>query len=197
MLVDLSRLPPPNVVEEISFEAILTERKERFVGLYPEEAQDAVRQTLALESEPIVKQLRESAYREMILRQRINEASRASLLAYATGEDLENRAADYGVERILIAPAEHDAVPLLPRYGKTTKGCVIVARWLWRGFRLQGVVEPISFTPCQRRQISPMFRLTRQLFNCQCVARRTRAAAHRCHRAGLHLRCRACQSDAW
>ncbi len=41
--------------------------------------------TLALE-EPIVKLLQENAYREVILRQRVNDAAKAVMLAYSTGE---------------------------------------------------------------------------------------------------------------
>lgn len=110
-LIDLSQLPTPDIIEVIDFETILAERKERLIGLYPEDKREAVRATLALESEPINKLLQENAYRETILRQRINNAALASLLAFARGKDLENRAADYGVERLLIKPADLDAFP--------------------------------------------------------------------------------------
>lgn len=47
----------------------------------------------------------------MILRQRVNDATRATMLAYASGTDLDNRAADYDVQRLLITPADPDAIP--------------------------------------------------------------------------------------
>ncbi len=54
-VIDLSQLPPPQIVDEPDFETLLTERKAEFVALYPAEEQEAVARTLTLESEPIVK----------------------------------------------------------------------------------------------------------------------------------------------
>ncbi len=52
------------------------------MALYPVDEQDAVRRTLALESEPVAKLLQEeSTYREILLRQRINEAAQAVMVA--------------------------------------------------------------------------------------------------------------------
>ncbi|RWA51293.1 hypothetical protein AU476_23550 [Cupriavidus sp. UYMSc13B] len=85
-IIDLSQLPPPDVVETIDFEVILAERKAYFVSLYPADQRAAVAATLALESEPIVKLLQDNAYREMVLRQRINDAARAVMLPFAKGD---------------------------------------------------------------------------------------------------------------
>lgn len=71
------------MVETLDFETILAERKATLISLYPEDEQDAVARTLTLESEPLVKYLEENAYREVILRQRINEAAKAGMVAYA------------------------------------------------------------------------------------------------------------------
>ena len=70
-VIDLSRLPAPQIVDVPDFETLLAERKAAFVALYPADEQDAVRSTLALESEPVTKLLQESAYREILLRQRV------------------------------------------------------------------------------------------------------------------------------
>ncbi|MDI3355698.1 baseplate J/gp47 family protein [Pseudomonas sp. UYIF39] len=110
-MIDLSLLPMPEVVETLDFEVILRARKARYLSLYPVDQQEAVAAVLTLESEPVTKMLQENAYREMVLRQRINDAAKASLLAYANGTDLENRAADFGVERLVITPANPDSVP--------------------------------------------------------------------------------------
>ncbi|WP_033696780.1 baseplate J/gp47 family protein [Pseudomonas capeferrum] len=110
-MIDLSLLPAPDIIEMLDFETILDARKARFVSLYPIEEQPAVAARLALESDPVVKMLEENAYRELILRQRVNDAAKASLLAYAKGADLDNRAADYGVQRLTIRAADPDAVP--------------------------------------------------------------------------------------
>ncbi|MCB5320437.1 baseplate assembly protein, partial [Yersinia massiliensis] len=93
-VIDLSQLPAPLVVESLDYETLLTERKAAFIALYPLEEQDAVMQTLTLESEPITKLLQESTYRELVLRQRVNEAAQAVMVAYANGSDLDQLGAN-------------------------------------------------------------------------------------------------------
>lgn len=110
-VIDLSQLPAPQIVDVPDFETLLAERKAAFMALYPEDEQAAVARTLALESEPITKQLQESTYREMLLRQRINEAAQAVMVAYALGGDLEQLAANYNVKRLTVTPGDNDAVP--------------------------------------------------------------------------------------
>ncbi|WP_368524840.1 baseplate assembly protein [Enterobacter asburiae] len=110
-VIDLSQLPAPQIVDVPDFEKLLAERKSAFVALYPEDEQAVVARTLALESEPITKQLQESTYREVLLRQRINEAAQAVMVAYALGGDLEQLAANYNVKRLTVTPADTDAVP--------------------------------------------------------------------------------------
>ena len=110
-VIDLSQLPAPQIVEVPDFEALLAERKAAFVALYPVDEQDAVRRTLELESEPITKQLQENTYREILLRQRINEAAQAVMVAYAMGGDLDQLAAINNVQRLTIIPEDPTAVP--------------------------------------------------------------------------------------
>lgn len=109
--IDLSQLPRPNVIEALDFETLFSERKEQLISLYPEEEREAVRRTLAFESEPIVKILQESAYREMLLRQRVNEAAQAVMVAYAIGNDLEQLGANNNTPRLTIVPADDEAIP--------------------------------------------------------------------------------------
>ena len=113
-IVDLNQLAAPDVVEELDYETILSERKATLVSLYPEDQQDAIARTLSLESEPLVKLLQENAYREVIWRQRVNEAARAVMLAYATGADLDQIGGNYNVERLVITPAEDTTLPPTP-----------------------------------------------------------------------------------
>ncbi|MDH0866453.1 baseplate J/gp47 family protein [Mitsuaria sp. GD03876] len=110
-MIDLPQLPAPAIVEALDFETLLAERKRAFLELMPEEQRADLAQVLSLESEPLTKLLEENVYRELIWRQRVNEAAKASLLAYAQKTDLDNRAADYGVRRLLLSPADPDAVP--------------------------------------------------------------------------------------
>ena len=100
--VDLSRLPPPNVVEALDFETILDRLTADFAGRFP--GFDAF-----LESDPAIKLLEVIAYQELVLRQRVNDAAQAVTVAFATGADLDNLAAFFGVTRIEIAPADAQA----------------------------------------------------------------------------------------
>lgn len=104
--IDLSRLAAPDVVEAIDFEVILAERKARYVSYFPTDQQAEVAKTLQLESEPVVKLIQESAYREVVLRQRINDAARARMLAFAKRNDLEHVGALFDVYRLTIRPAD-------------------------------------------------------------------------------------------
>ncbi|PLT16285.1 MULTISPECIES: baseplate J/gp47 family protein [Ralstonia] len=105
-LIDLSQLPPPDVVEALDFETIFAARKARLISLYPPEKREEIAAVLELESEPLVLCLQENAYRELVLRQRINEAAQAVMLAYAKGADLEQIAALFELERLQIKPAD-------------------------------------------------------------------------------------------
>lgn len=110
-VIDLSQLPPPDVIEVLDFEVIFNNRKQDFISLYPEEQWEEIAKTLEFESEPIVKLLQESAYREMILRQRVNEAARATMVATSVKNDLDNLAAKNNVKRLTIQPADDSATP--------------------------------------------------------------------------------------
>lgn len=109
--IDLSQLPAPQLVETLDFEVILAERKAELLALYPVAERPALAARLALESEPLTKLLQENAYREMLLRQRVNEGALATMLAFAGGNDLEHVAARFNVARLVIIPADPDAVP--------------------------------------------------------------------------------------
>jgi len=110
-VIDLSQLPAPQIIEVPDFETLLAERKEALIALYPADEQAAMGRVLALESDPIVKSLQENTYREILLRQRINEAAQAVMVAYAIGSDLDQQAARNNVKRLTITPANPDAVP--------------------------------------------------------------------------------------
>lgn len=104
-MIDLSLLPPPEVVETLDFETLYQEVLSIF------RAHMGDQWTALLESDPVVKLMEVMAYRELLVRARVNAAAKASLLAYAKGADLDNRAADYGVQRLTIRAADPDAVP--------------------------------------------------------------------------------------
>jgi phage-related baseplate assembly protein len=107
--IDLAQLPIPDVIEAVDFETILAEMKADLIS------RDAsLADVLQLESEPVVKLLEVCAFRETVLRQRVNEAAKANMLAYALGADLDNLGALFGVTRLLIDAGDPDAVPPVP-----------------------------------------------------------------------------------
>lgn len=102
--VDLSQLAAPDVVETLSFEAI-------FLAMLADlQARDPAFSAL-VESDPAYKILQVAAYREVLIRQRVNEAAKAVMLAFAIGPDLDQIGANYGVQRLVIDPGNPDAVP--------------------------------------------------------------------------------------
>ncbi|WP_294948244.1 baseplate J/gp47 family protein [Sulfurivirga sp.] len=106
MSIDLSKLPAPEVIEPLDYEAILTSLQDDFARRWPDYSREP--------HDPITKALEVAAYRELILRARINDAARANLLAHATGADLDNLAAFWGVERALIDAGNPQATPPVP-----------------------------------------------------------------------------------
>ncbi|WP_264685896.1 baseplate assembly protein [Wolbachia endosymbiont (group B) of Pyrgus malvae] len=82
----------PNIIEPLNFEEIFARMKEELVK------RDASFTGL-VKSDPAMKILEVAAWRELLLRQRINESVKSNLLKFATGEDLDNLAEFYGVER--------------------------------------------------------------------------------------------------
>lgn len=102
--IDLSRLPAPDLVEPLDFETLLESRKAALLAHWPEAERPAIAERLALESEPLTKLLQESAYRELLLRQRINDAGRAVLVAFARGADLDQLLALLQVQRLASEP---------------------------------------------------------------------------------------------
>lgn len=102
--VDLSQLPPPTVVETLSYESILAQMVADLRLRDPEF-------TALVESDPAFKVLEVCAYREVLLRARVNAASISRLLAFAEGADLDHMAAGRGLTRLVVIPGNPDAVP--------------------------------------------------------------------------------------
>lgn len=102
----MTTLPPPKMLEKLDYENILAERKAAFLNSLPADQRDQVAAVLALESEPITKLLQESSYRELVLRNRINDAAVSNLIAFAQGFDLDYIAALFAAP--LRLPGEPD-----------------------------------------------------------------------------------------
>lgn len=102
--VNLNDLPAPAIIETLSFEIILAEM------LADLQARDPVF-TALVESDPAYKILEVAAYRETLIRQRVNDAAHGVMLSFAVGSDLDNIAANYDVLRLLITPANDTTIP--------------------------------------------------------------------------------------
>ncbi|EGB7047746.1 baseplate assembly protein [Salmonella enterica] len=103
--VDLSQLPQPAIIEALDFEVILAEIKQFMISKFPEEVRTAVAAALELESEPLNIIAQAFAWRELLLRQRINDGAAACMLSHSVATDLDNIAGNMDTERLVITPA--------------------------------------------------------------------------------------------
>lgn len=103
--IDLTSLPTPEIIETIDYETILAALRTDYLARYPEYSADT------LESDPVVKLLEVAAYREIIWRQRVNDAAKQRMLAYAVKGNLEAIGARVGVYRLTLTEADDTAVP--------------------------------------------------------------------------------------
>lgn len=108
-LIDMSKVPVPDIIETPSFEQKLDELKSLLLSLDP-----AYAEIMQLESEPIVKLLQIAAYRELHLIARINDATRANILASATGNDLVAQASRYNIEPLVVQQPDPNTNPPTP-----------------------------------------------------------------------------------
>jgi len=94
-MAEISSLPPPSIIAPLDYETALAERKAKLTELHP-----PVAPVLALESATTTKLLQENSYRELLLRGMVNDAFHQSLLAYASGPNLDHIAYFYDVTRL-------------------------------------------------------------------------------------------------
>lgn len=104
--INLAQLPLPDAVETLDFEVIVAAMKADLVARMP-----SLAAVMELESDPLNKLIEVCAYRELLIRARANDTVRAVHLATATGADLDNLAALFGVVRLTVTPANPAAVP--------------------------------------------------------------------------------------
>ncbi|MCB5201720.1 baseplate J/gp47 family protein [Neorhizobium sp. T786] len=89
-VIDLSMVPVPDFVEALNYESIRQAAIDYFVSLDP--ANNAL-----VESDPIIKLIEAFAYRELNLRQRINDMGLANTITASLGNDLAVIGAFFGV----------------------------------------------------------------------------------------------------
>ncbi|HHD7442489.1 TPA: baseplate J/gp47 family protein [Citrobacter braakii] len=105
--IDLSLLPPPAIIEEPKFKDLKAQRLADLQTLDPEFS-------ALLESDPAMKLLEVSVYREMVNIGRFDAGVWAVLLAYAKGADLDQLGANFDVVRLVITPADDTTIPPTP-----------------------------------------------------------------------------------
>ena len=92
-------LPDPQIIEEISYEAILGALKTDAIARF---AAAGVTYDLGnLETDPVMIVLQAVAFRDTLLRARINDAAKANLVKFAQGSDLDHLAGFYDVTRLV------------------------------------------------------------------------------------------------
>ena len=97
--VDLSRLPAPTLLDQPGFETIVAELVADLKLRLPSF-------TAVIDSDPVMKLLQVVAYRELLLRQVVQDAGLQNFVAYATGAALDHLAALVGVSRLVTTPAD-------------------------------------------------------------------------------------------
>ncbi len=110
-VVSLNNLAKPAVVEELYYEAILALVKADVVARLKELGLDY--NVAMLESDPAVKVLEVAAYRETLLRARVNDAVRSVMLAFAHGTDLDHKGADFAVARMVMGTDPDTGAPIM------------------------------------------------------------------------------------
>ncbi len=105
MTIDLTALPAPAVLETLDFEAVYQAELATYRELMGEDW------SAPLESDPVTKLLELGAYRRLQNRARVNDAAKALLLAYATGSDLDQLAANVSLQRLVVQAEDLAAVP--------------------------------------------------------------------------------------
>lgn len=95
---ELANLPAPTLIEELAYEGRLSQFRARLVDIFT--AAGIPYDVDNLETDPAQVILQVGTYQDMLLRQRINEAIRANLLAFAVSNDLDHLAQFYDVSRL-------------------------------------------------------------------------------------------------
>ncbi|MGL4733852.1 MAG: baseplate assembly protein, partial [Enterovibrio sp.] len=108
-LIDLSKIPVPDIIQPLDFEQRLAALKELLVNIDP-----AYAGLVSLESDPVNKLLQVFAYREMHLVAQLNDATRGNMLASAKGNDLVAIGARYGLTPLVIQAGDPSASPPVP-----------------------------------------------------------------------------------
>ena len=115
--IDLTRITPPDAIEALSYEALLTAFKERFLDRWAEaRAKDLSLpdyDVQMLETDPAIIVAQAWSYLRLLDRQRVNDTVKALLAPLSSGSNLDNLVARQNVQRLVVRPATADAPALM------------------------------------------------------------------------------------
>lgn len=138
--INLAQLPAPSIIEQMTYEEILASLKADMIARIPD-----LEAVLDLESEPVTKILEVWAYRESLLRQAVDDAGRGNMLAYAIGEDLDQLAALYGVQRLVIQEADASVIPPVEAILEDDERLRVRTQLALEGFSTAGPIGAYQF----------------------------------------------------
>lgn len=112
-MIDLSQLPAPACVATLDFAAA----RDALLDDYTTRMQAVLNDSTfprPLVADPVYQVLSAVAYRLVLKRQEFNEACQATMLAYATGSDLDQIGGNFGVLRLVVTPEDDSTTPVTP-----------------------------------------------------------------------------------
>lgn len=105
MPIDISRLPPPNVIVPVDYETVLNAMLADLIALDPTMANLSP-------ADPAYKILEVCAYREVLKDQEYNDRAKGLLLGLSTGADLDHIGVTYyETTRLVLDPGDPNAIP--------------------------------------------------------------------------------------
>ncbi|MBB4287665.1 baseplate assembly protein, partial [Roseospira goensis] len=137
-VIDLARLPPPDVLQLLEYEAEVSALLADFQGRYPD-------YSAILESDPVMKLLEAMAYRLVLRVAEWNDGARGLMLAYASGTTLDHLAALMNVSRLTVTPADDTSDPPTPAVMETDDALRARAQLAWEGLSTAGPAGAYQF----------------------------------------------------
>lgn len=137
-LINLSRLPLPDVIGTLDYEALYALFLSRFLAAWDEAR--AIDPSLpaydvgSLETDLVASLGEAISYLRLLDRARVNDAVKAVLAPLATGADLDTVAARLGVERLIVQAATSTAPAVMESDGR------LLARYLLAFGRKRGSI---------------------------------------------------------
>jgi phage-related baseplate assembly protein len=116
-MIDLSKLPAPNLIET-DYATLLQTMRDSIVLAYPD-----IASTIDLESEPIRKLIELFAYQQLMTINYVNDTAKQTMLAFASGSNLDQIGATFSVARLINEPDDRYRARIQESFeGYTTAG---------------------------------------------------------------------------